>query len=145
MPACNKPVLEPMMTQIFVACSSPSHYLNQCWNDVNWIRRNEFQWHFNQNSYILIKENAFENSISKISSMVSRPQRVKRHKTAPAFHSPSLITLLKYKEQMKPLSYVVYDMTWLFITGRHIGQGYEKFGYSPGALSLRWINFNPSK
>ena len=31
-----------------VACSAPSHYLNQCWNIVNWTLRNKpLQWHHN--------------------------------------------------------------------------------------------------
>ena len=37
---------------------SPSHYLNQCWNIVNWTLENKFQWNVNRNSYIFIQENA---------------------------------------------------------------------------------------
>ena len=40
-------------------CSPPSHYLNQCWNIVNWTFRNKLQWHFNRNSNIFIQEIAF--------------------------------------------------------------------------------------
>ena len=36
----------------------PSHYLNQCWDIVNWTRRNK-HWNFIWNSYIFIQENAF--------------------------------------------------------------------------------------
>ena len=39
----------------------PCHYLNQCWNIVNWTLRNKLQRNFNQNLYIFIQENAFEN------------------------------------------------------------------------------------
>ena len=42
--------------------SVPSHYLIQCWNIV-WTLRNKFQWNFNQNSYIFIQENSFENAV----------------------------------------------------------------------------------
>ena len=33
-----------------VACSAPSHYLNQCWNIVNCTHGNKLQWNFNRNS-----------------------------------------------------------------------------------------------
>ena len=36
----------------------PSHYLNQYLNIVNWTVRKKLQWHFDQNSYIFIEENA---------------------------------------------------------------------------------------
>ena len=39
------------------AWTAPSHYLNQCWNIVNWTFRNKLQWNFNRNSNIFIKEN----------------------------------------------------------------------------------------
>ena len=39
----------------FVAWPAPSRYLNQRWNIVNRNPWNKFQWNFNQNSYILIK------------------------------------------------------------------------------------------
>ena len=46
-----------------IACrlSGPSHYLNQCWNIVNWTLGNKLQWSFNRNLNISIQENAFEN------------------------------------------------------------------------------------
>ena len=43
--------------------------MNQCWNIVNWIPRN--------NSYIFIQENPFENVVWKMSAILSRPQCVK--------------------------------------------------------------------
>ena len=43
-----------------VAWSTPSHYLNQPWNIVNWAHRNKLQWNFKRNSYILIPENPFQ-------------------------------------------------------------------------------------
>ena len=37
-----------------------SHYLNQCWNIVNWTLRNKFQGNFNRQSKIFIQENALK-------------------------------------------------------------------------------------
>ena len=62
--------------QCYVACSAPSHYLNQCWNIVNWTFRNKLQWNFNLNSSIFIQEIAFENVACKMASILSRPQWV---------------------------------------------------------------------
>ena len=55
-----------------------ANYLNQCWNIVNWTLRNKLQWNLNQNSYIFIQENVFENVVWKMSAILSRPQCVKR-------------------------------------------------------------------
>ena len=54
--------------------SVPSHYLNQCWNIVNWNFRNKLQWNFNRNSNIFIQENALENVVCEMASILSRPQ-----------------------------------------------------------------------
>ena len=54
----------------------PSHYLNQCWNVVNWTLRNKLQWNFNSNSSIFIQENAFENVVWEMSAILSQPQCV---------------------------------------------------------------------
>ena len=59
-----------------VACSAPSHYLNQCWNIVNWTFRNKLQWNFNRNSNIFIQVFAFENVVRKMAFILSRPQWV---------------------------------------------------------------------
>ena len=32
----------------FVAWRAPGHYLNQCWNIVNWTTMNKLQWNLNQ-------------------------------------------------------------------------------------------------
>ena len=47
----------------------PSHYLNHCWNIVNWTLGNKFQWNFNRNSNIFIQENAFENVVCEMASI----------------------------------------------------------------------------
>ena len=39
-----------------VAWTEPSHYLNQCWNIVNWTLRNKLHWNFNRNSNIFVQE-----------------------------------------------------------------------------------------
>ena len=64
-----------LLVQI-IACSAPSHYLNQCWNIVNWTFRNKLQWNFNRNSSIFIKEIAFQNVVCKMVFILSRPQWV---------------------------------------------------------------------
>ena len=60
-----------------VAWPAPSHYLNQCWNIVNWTIGNKPQWNLKRNSYIFIEENAFENVVWKMASILSRPQCAK--------------------------------------------------------------------
>ena len=59
-----------------VAWTAASHYLNQCWNIVNWILRNKLQWNFNRNSNIFIGENTFENVVCEMTVILSRPQCV---------------------------------------------------------------------
>ena len=44
----------------------PSHYLNQCWNIVNWTLKKKKQLNFNSNWNIFIQENAFENVVWEI-------------------------------------------------------------------------------
>ena len=56
---------------------SPSHYLNLWWNIVNWTLRNKLQRKFNRNSNIFIQENALENIVCEMASILSRPQWVK--------------------------------------------------------------------
>ena len=53
---------------------APSHYLNQCWNIINWTHGNKLQWNLNRNLYIFIHENAFETVIRKLAPILSRPQ-----------------------------------------------------------------------
>ena len=43
-----------LFRQRLVAWPAPSHYLNQCWNIVNWTLGNKFQWNFHQNTAIFI-------------------------------------------------------------------------------------------
>ena len=64
--------------QWLVAWLVPSHYLNQCWNIVNWTLENKLQWHLNPNLHIFIQENAFEDVVWKIAAILSCPQCLKR-------------------------------------------------------------------
>ena len=49
--------------------TAPSHYLNQCWNIVNWTLGNKIQLNFNWNSNIFIQENAYENVVCEMASI----------------------------------------------------------------------------
>ena len=55
---------------------SPSQYLYQCWNIVDWTLGTKLQWNFNRNQYVFIQENAFDNVICKMLSISSRPPSV---------------------------------------------------------------------
>ena len=57
----------------------PSHYLNQCWNIVDWTLGNKLQWNLNRNSYIFIQENAFENVVWKMAAILSWLQCINVH------------------------------------------------------------------
>ena len=59
---------------LVMAWTAPSHYLNQCWNIVNWTLGNKLQWNFNRNSNIFIQQNAFENVVCKMVSILSWPR-----------------------------------------------------------------------
>ena len=63
----------------------PNHYLNQCWNIVNWTLGNKLRWNLNQNLNIMIQENAFENIIWKMAAILSWPQCV-NHKSCDQEH-----------------------------------------------------------
>ena len=51
--------------------TSASRYLGQCWHFPNWITRNLFQWHWNQNNTIFMLTDAFQN-IFKMAAILSR-------------------------------------------------------------------------
>ena len=58
--------------------SSPGRHqpIIQCWNIFNWTFRNKLPWNFNRNSNLLIQENALENVVREMASILSRPQCV---------------------------------------------------------------------
>ena len=60
---------------LYIIGSDNDHYLNQCWDVVNWTLGNKPRWNLNRNSHIFIQENAFQNAVWKI---LSQPQRVKQ-------------------------------------------------------------------
>ena len=76
----ESPVIKSPVIKL-VAWSAPSHYLNQCWNIVNWTLGNKLQWHFNLNSNIFIHENGSE-SVCEMAAILSQPQCVKSFKMA---------------------------------------------------------------
>ena len=65
------------VSRLTITGSDNGHYLNQCWNIVNWTLRNKLQWNFKRKSFIFIQENALENVICEMASILSRPQCVK--------------------------------------------------------------------
>ena len=77
-----------------VAWTAPSHYLNHCWNIVNWALRNKFQWNFNRNSNIFIQENALENVVCEMASILFRPQCVNSSITS--LHSIHIIAIKSF-------------------------------------------------
>ena len=60
-------------------------------NIVNWLYRNKFLWNLVRNSNIFIQENVFENTVWKMTAILSRPQRVKRLSTDVAYISCRLM------------------------------------------------------
>ena len=102
--------------QWFVACSAPSHYLNQCWLIVNWTLRNKIQWNLNQNTKLFIHENAFENDFCEMEAIFSRGrwlknswfQNISSHNTDPVAITKRLLfmkTYFRYKVDFKKLNY----------------------------------------
>ena len=57
---------------------APSHYLNQCWNVVDWTPGNKLQWNFSLDIYILFTSfiHTFENVARKMAAILSRPHCV---------------------------------------------------------------------
>ena len=56
-----------------VAWPVTSHYLNQCWNIVNWTRRNRLKWNPNRNSHSFIQENVSENVVWETPAILYLP------------------------------------------------------------------------
>ena len=55
-------------SELLVSRSAPSHKLNQCWFVVNWTLKNDSWRHFNRNTKLPFRQNAFENATSIIST-----------------------------------------------------------------------------
>ena len=82
-----------------------SHYLNQCWNVVNSNLRNKLQWNLKRNSCIFIQENAFQNVVCEMASILCRPQCVNAFGTI-TFSVPQMI---KYVSMLPKIysSYII--------------------------------------
>ena len=78
-----------------VAYSAQSHYLNQCWDIVNWTLGNTIQWNFNQNTKLFIHENASEIIVCETVAILSRGRRVNvfARYIRPYFLTVALLTL----------------------------------------------------
>ena len=81
-----------------VACTAPSHYLNQCWTIVNWTLSNKLQCNLNRNSNTFIQENALESVVCEMAAILSRPQCVKH---AGPFHRHHHSEFLACFEQIR--------------------------------------------
>ena len=49
---------------------------DQCWNIVNWTLKNKLQRNLKRNSSVFVQENAFENGVCEMASVLFRPQCV---------------------------------------------------------------------
>ena len=58
--------------------SSPNHYLNQCWNIINWTRRYKHQWNLIEMDTFFLQENAFWKCRLQMAAILSRRQCVKK-------------------------------------------------------------------
>ena len=82
---CVSKTYQLWFRQWLVAWPAPSHYLNQCWNIVNWTLGNKLQWNLDRSSYIFIHENAFEIVVWRKAAILSRPQCVNGAHTGVTF------------------------------------------------------------
>ena len=75
-----------------VAWTTPGHYLNQCWSIVNCTLRNKLQWN------LKIQENAFENVVCEMASILFRPQCAKPQFMVDAeWHYRSQLSLMTFQ------------------------------------------------
>ena len=61
---------------------APSHYLTQCWIIINWILKNKFHWHLNQNIALCIHQNASDNIVCEMAATLSRGRWVNVEQTS---------------------------------------------------------------
>ena len=57
-----------------VAWMAPRHYLNQCWNIVNWTLGNKFQLNLNQNYAFSFKKMHLKMLSAKMAAILSQHQ-----------------------------------------------------------------------
>ena len=117
-----------------VAWPVPSHYLNQCWNIVNWTLGNKIKWNLNRDLNIFIQENAFENGVWKMAAVLSRPQCVKRRQLHPTAFE---IRTCKYNYiQPKTMNVI----TWLCLNTLRSRQKWRHF--ADGIFKCIFLNEN---
>ena len=63
-----------------LSLTTPTHYLNQSLNIVDWALGNKFQRKFNRNSNIVIQQKAIENVVCEMVSILLQPQCVKKER-----------------------------------------------------------------
>ena len=88
-----------------------NHYLIQCWNIVNWAPRNTLQW----NLWIFIEENAFQNVVRKIATILSRPQCGKPDAMAPVLVRWHLGKMGVYQTTAKRKVPIIVPLVRLFV------------------------------
>ena len=86
-------MMHARVIKLIIIGSDNGHYLNQCWNIVNWALRNKLQWNYNRHLNILIQENAFV--LCKMVAILSRPQCV-NSLSAPGDHQVHHSFVIKY-------------------------------------------------
>ena len=73
-----------------VAYSGPNLYLHRCWCIFNLTVENKIQGNFNQITKIFIQDNAFENILYKLATVLSRPRCVyHKHRADTGWHARS--------------------------------------------------------
>ena len=104
--------------QWLVTWLAPSHYLNQCWNIVNWNLRNKLQWNLKQNSYIFIEKNACKSSVKWGQFKFCLGLNVLTgHIISPVHHAPWLTKFPSASPGMLPL--IVWSDISLVQLGSH--------------------------
>ena len=100
---------------------APSQYPNQCWSIVNWDLGHKHQCNLNRNSWIFIQENAFENGVWKMASILFHPQCVNSIKyTFTSIHKISLqkSDIKKNKKQKKQsnICFSINSLRHIYVT-----------------------------
>ena len=88
------------------AWQAPSHYLNQSWNIVNWTQQNNLRWNIHQNTIIFIQENAFEDIVWMMTTILSQPQLFIHRDNLDSIHG-----MMSLSNKLSPTSVLI---NWLF-------------------------------
>ena len=81
---------------------------------IDWTPRNKLQWNINQNSYIFIQENPFENVVWKMVAIFSCPQCVMNTGVYTSIHTWSGLLLLEssHMSLLIKIKYHVHTWCW---------------------------------